>query len=147
MGRPGGNPDLVKHQFKKGFDSKRLPPGVPHPQKPATLMKKAVKKAISETMMRVASRIVREDGATFADLVCEKIAKLSLKEDKHGKDFAMLKLFMEYTQEKPIAKQEVTGADGESLNVLPKISVGGKDVEINVGLPLKKENDGSSVNS
>jgi hypothetical protein len=106
-----------------------------------------MKKAISETMMRVASRVIREDGATFADLVCEKIAKLSLKQDKTGKDYAMLKLFMEYTQEKPVSKAEVTGSDGESLNLLPKISVGGKDVEINVGIPLLKDADGSTSNT
>ena len=110
-------------------------------------MKNAVKKAISETMMRVASRIVRDDGATFADLVCEKVAKLSLKEDKTGKDFAMLKLFMEYTQEKPIAKQEVTGANGEPLNALPMIKVEGQTLDINVGQEIVKETDGNTINS
>ena len=145
MSRTGGNPELVKYQWKKGEGPTKGQPKPP--MKPQTLMKRAMKKAISETMMRVASRVIREDGATFADLVCEKIAKLSLKQDKTGKDYAMLKLFMEYTQEKPVSKAEVTGADGESLNLLPKISVGGKDVEINVGIPLLKDADGSTSNT
>ena len=59
----------------------------------------------------------------------------------------MLKLFMEYTQEKPIAKQEVTGANGEPLNALPMIKVEGQTLDINVGQPIVKETDGNTINS
>ena len=146
MARPGGNPDLVKYQWKKGESARKV--GDPYyPMKPQTLMKNAVKKAISETMMRIAAKVIDEDGSTFADKVCEKVARLSLKEDKKGRDYAMLKLFMEYTQEKPIAKQEVTGANGEPLNALPMIKVEGQTLDINVGQPIVKEADGDTINS
>lgn len=105
--------------------------------KPQTILKRAMKKAISETMMKVASQIIDEDGSTFADKICQKVANEALKTNPNkNRDYMFLKLFMEYTQEKPISKQEISGLDGEPLNVLPTIKVNGEKLDINIGGPV-----------